>query len=91
MAKKVQVVLDEETYRVLEALARPRAGNKSFVVREAVRCFADRESVERMLDAVLAQRRAREAMDAGIAALDAHRLVPHKRVVRGIRSRKRTR
>ncbi len=85
MAKKVQVVLDEETYGLLQDLAGPRAGNKSFVVREALRHFADREQLDRTLDAVLGQRHAREAMDAGIAAQRAGRLVPHATVVKRLR------
>ncbi len=88
MAKKVQVVLDEESYRLLNALAQPRAGNKSFVVREALRYFADREGVERMLDAILSQRHAREAMEAGLAARTAGRLVPHSQVIQGRRRAK---
>lgn len=81
MAKKVQVVLDDETYRLLEELAHPRAGNKSFVVREALRYFADRESIERALDAILARRPAREAMESGLAAWSRGDLVRHERVV----------
>ncbi len=88
MAKRVQVVLDDETYRLLNALAQPRAGNKSFVVREALRYFADRESVERMLDGILSQRHAREAMEAGLAARSRGRLVPHARVVQARRRMK---
>ena len=88
VAKKVQVVLDEESYRLLKALAEPRAGNKSFVVREALRYFADRESVERVLDAILSQRHAREAMEAGLAARRDGRLVPHARVIQGRRRTK---
>lgn len=91
MAKKVQVVLDDETYRLLEELAQPRAGNKSFVVREALRYFADRESIERVLDAVLGRRDAREAMEAGLAAWGRGDLVPHERVVREVRRPKRSR
>ncbi len=91
MAKKVQVVLDDNTYRLLEDLAHPRAGNKSFVVREAIRYFADRERVERALDGILAQSHVREAMEAGITARNAGRLVPHERVIQGIRRRKRGR
>ncbi len=82
MAKRVQVVLDDETYGLLQDLAGPRAGNKSFVVREALRHFADREQLERALDAVLGQRHVREAMDAGIAAMRAGRLVPHAAIVK---------
>ena len=88
VVKKVQVVLDEETYRLLNALAEPRAGNKSFVVREALRYFADRESVERVLDAILSQRHARGAMEAGLAARRDGRLVPHSTVIQGRRRTK---
>ncbi len=91
MAKKVQVVLDDDTFRLLEELAHPRAGNKSFVVREALRYFADREKVERALDGILAQRHAREAMEAGIKARSEGRLLSHKTVARGIRRQQRAR
>ena len=87
MAKRVQVVLDDDTYGLLKDLAGPRAGNKSFVVREALRRFADREQIERTLDAVLGQRGAREAMDAGIAARRAGQLIAHAAVVKGRRRR----
>lgn len=82
MTKKVQVVLDDQTFRLLEELAQPRAGNKSFVVREALRYFAERESIERALDAVLGRRDARGTMDAGLSAWKRGDLVPHERVVR---------
>ena len=92
VAKKVQVVLDAGSYRLLEELAQPRAGNKSFVVREALRYFAERESIERALDASLAFRDARDAMEAGIAAWRQGDVVPHDRVVREqARRRRRTR
>ena len=91
VAKKVQVVLDAGSYRLLEELAQPRAGNKSFVVREALRYFAERESIERALDASLAFRDARDAMEAGIAAWRQGDVVPHDRVVREqARRRRRT-
>jgi predicted transcriptional regulator len=91
MAKKVQIVLDDETYGLLRDLAEPRAGNKSFVVREALRHFAERDQLERALDAVLSQRHAKEALDAGISARQAGRLVPHAAVVRQYRQRRRAR
>jgi len=90
VAKKVKVVLDDDTYRLLEELAHPRAGNKSFVVREALRYFADRETIERALDGILALRHAREAMEAGIEARNQERFLPHTSVIRGFAgSRKR--
>ncbi len=88
MGRKVQIVLDDSSYRLLKELASPRAGNQSFVVREAIRYFAEREKVERALDAVLVQPHAREAMDAGIAAWREGRLRSHHEVVRRIRRRK---
>jgi len=39
-----QFVLDEKTDRLLEELAASRAGNRSFVVREALQLFASIES-----------------------------------------------
>ena len=87
----MQVVLDDETYRLLEELAQPRAGNKSSVVREALRFFADRENMERTLDAVLGRRDAREAIEAGLAAWNRGDIVAHERVVRGVRRPKRAR
>lgn len=91
MAKKVQVVLDDDTYRLLEELAHPRAGNKSFVVREALRYFADRDTIERALDGILTQRHAREAMEAGIEARNQGRFLPHASVIRGIRRKQKAR
>ncbi|HEV8340571.1 MAG TPA: hypothetical protein VGR25_13090 [bacterium] len=39
--RKVQVTIDEQTAKLLETLAAPRAGNESFVVREAVGGMAE--------------------------------------------------
>lgn len=89
MAKKVQVILDDKTFGLLEELARPRAGNKSFVVREALRYFADREGIERALDAILAQRQVRESMESGLSAWQRGDLVPHEQVARTVRQKKR--
>jgi predicted transcriptional regulator len=91
VAKKVQVVLDDDTYRLLKELAHPRAGNKSFVVREALRYFADREKIERALDGILGQSHVREEMEAGINALREGQLLPHETVTRGLRRRQKAR
>src|SRR5207302_5088232 len=48
--RKIQVTIDDETVRLLEALAVPRAGDKSVVVREAVRRMAEQEGFEQYLD-----------------------------------------
>ncbi|HEY3248123.1 MAG TPA: hypothetical protein VGK88_07530 [bacterium] len=91
MVKKVQVVLDDQTFRLLEELAQPRAGNKSFVVREALRYFAERENIERALDVVLSRRDARTALEAGLAAWKRGGLVPHERLLREENRTKRSR
>jgi predicted transcriptional regulator len=39
-----QFVLDKQTQKMLEELAEARAGNRSFVVREAIRLYAAFES-----------------------------------------------
>jgi len=39
-----QFVLDKQTHELLEELAAARAGNRSFVVREAIRLYAAFES-----------------------------------------------
>jgi predicted transcriptional regulator len=37
---RCQFVLDKQTHSMLEELAETRAGNRSFVVREAIRLYA---------------------------------------------------
>src|SRR2546428_1282234 len=61
--KKVQFTIDDETSALLESLAKPRAGNKSFVVREAVRRMADQEGFEEYLDWLEEQPRVRTSLE----------------------------
>ena len=44
MSKRRQFVLDDRTNKLLEDLASDRAGNLSFVVREAIQLYADMDS-----------------------------------------------
>lgn len=44
MTKRRQFVLDDRTNELLEALAADRAGNLSFVVREAIQLYADMDA-----------------------------------------------
>ena len=44
MSKRRQFVLDDKTNELLEELAADRAGNLSFVVREAIQLYADMDS-----------------------------------------------
>ncbi len=80
--KKAQFTIDGETSRLIEALARQRAGNKSFVVREAVRRMAEQEGFEGYLDWLEQQPQVRTSLERGLADLKEGRMVPHKQVVR---------
>ena len=80
--KKAQFSIDGETSRLIESLARQRAGNKSFVVREAVRRMAEQEGFETYLDWLEQQPQVRTSLERGLADLQAGRAIPHKQVVR---------
>ena len=80
--KKFQVTIDDETERLLEALAAPRAGNKSFVVREAVRRMAEQEGFEQYLDWLEQQPDVRVSLDRARADEREGRTVAHHLVLR---------
>jgi len=65
-----QFVLDTRTDNLLEELAEGRAGNRSFVVREAIRLYAD---LENMLEQVEATDGFREMMKLSAADVRAGR------------------
>ena len=83
--RKVQVTIDEETARLLETLAAPRAGNKSFVVREAVRRLAEQEGFEQYLDWLEQQPEVRVSLERGLADEREGRTVSHERVLKRLR------
>lgn len=83
--KKVQVTIDEETARLLGSLAAPRAGNKSFVVREAVRRMAEQEGFEQYLDWLEQQPRVRGVLERALADERAGRTRTHQQAVRRVR------
>lgn len=87
--KKVQVTIDEQTARLLETLAAPRAGNKSFVVREAVRRMAEQEGFEQYLDWLEQQPEVRLSLERALADVRAGRMVPHEQVVARFRKPRR--
>jgi predicted transcriptional regulator len=88
--RKVQFTIDDETAQLLEDLAAPRAGNKSYVVREAVKRFAEQEGFEQYLDWLEQQPPIRQALERGLADVRAGRTTPHEEVLRK-HSRKRRR
>ncbi len=73
--KKVQFTIDDATLRLLDSLAKPRAGNRSFVVREAVRRMADQEGFEGYLDWLEQQPRVRASLKRGLADVGSGREV----------------
>lgn len=91
MAKKVQFTIDEETARLLDSLAAPRAGNKSFVVREAVRRMAEQEGFEQYLAWLELQPKIRLSLERALADERADRTVPHAQVLKRARRPRRRR
>lgn len=89
--RRIQVTLDEESFRILDQLAAPRAGNRSFVVREALRRMAEQETWERHLDWLETVPEVRASLKRGLADLEAGRVVEHAEVSRRLRRRGRSR
>ncbi len=87
--RKVQVTVDDETARLLEALAAPRAGNKSFVVREAVRRMAEQEGFEQYLDWLEQQPDVRASLERALADEREGRMVSHGQALRRLRTSRR--
>lgn len=79
--KKMQFTVDNETEKLLEQLAAPRAGNKSYVVREAVKRFAEQEGFEQYLDWLEQQPSVRRSLERGLADVRAGRTTPYREVV----------
>ena len=75
--RKIQITIDKETSRLLKKLAAPRAGNKSFVVREAVR-MAEQEGFEQYLDWLEQQPAATASLQHGLAYEGEGRTVAHE-------------
>ncbi len=87
--KKIQVTIDEETARLLQALAASRAGNKSSVVREAVHRMAEQEGFEQYLDWLEQRPEVRASLEQALADEREGRTVAHERVVRRFRKPRR--
>jgi predicted transcriptional regulator len=67
-----QFVLDDKTEQLLSELAATRAGNRSFVVREAIHLYAN---LEEWLDTVEAQPGLQRMMEASAADIEAGRVL----------------
>ena len=80
-----QFVLDSRTDGLLEELAEGRAGNRSFVVREAIQLYAD---LENTLEQVEAQQGFREMMTRSAADIRAGRVYTHAEVRKRLAKKK---
>lgn len=79
-----QFVLDEKTNRLLEEPAADRAGNHSFVVREAIRLYA---ALESRLEEIEGEPGFRRMMEQSARDIRAGRLYPHPAVKKQARKR----
>ncbi len=85
MSRKIQVTVDDATVQRLETLAVPRAGNRSFVIREAVRRMAEQEGFEQYLDWLEQQPGVRASLDRALTDEESGRTVSHAQARRGAR------
>lgn len=79
MSKRRQFVLDDRTNEVLEKLAADRAGNLSFVVREAIQLYTDMDS---RLDQIEQDPEFQRMMERSEDDIRSGRWVPHKETIR---------
>jgi predicted transcriptional regulator len=80
-----QFVLDEQSERLLDRLAATRAGNRSFVVREAIALYAD---LEDRLAEIEEKPGFRRLMRQTAADIEAGRVLTHTRVKKLARRRR---
>lgn len=80
--RKVTLTLDTETIGRLNRLARPRAGNKSFVVREAIRLMSEHDVLEDRLASLEAEPAFQASMARGLREIREGKGIPHDEVVR---------
>ena len=73
-----QFVLDDETEALLNELASARAGNRSFVVREAIHLYAN---LEDWLDTIEANPGLQEMMASSLADLETGRMISSRELL----------
>ncbi len=88
MPKRRQFVLDEKTNDLLEELAADRAGNLSYVVREAIQLYA---RFEDQLDEIEANPELQQMMRRSEEDIRTGRVVSHAEVKKRSRSKSRRR
>jgi predicted transcriptional regulator len=80
-----QFVLDDRSEQLLDRLATARAGNRSFVVREAIALYA---SLEDQLDAIESQPGFRRQMRQSAADLEAGRVLTQAEAEKRLRRKR---
>lgn len=88
--KKVTLTLDNETLGRLDRLAQPRAGNKSFVVREAIRMMWESDALEDRLAEVEAEPGFQASMARALRDIREGDVVPHEEVERKVLNRRKS-
>ncbi len=87
--KKVTLTLDDETLGRLDRLARPRAGNKSFVVREAIRLMWEGDALEDRLAELEAEPAFQASMARALREIQEGKVIAHEEVDRQVHGRRR--
>ena len=80
--KRIQVTVDEETLQLLETLATPRAGNKSFIIREAVKRMAEQDGFEEYLEWLESQPGVRNTLERALRDEREGRIVSHDELLK---------
>jgi predicted transcriptional regulator len=88
LSRRHQFVLDEQTNQLLEDLAADRAGNLSFVVREAIQVYAQMEA---RLDEIELEPDFQHMMERSAADIRAGRIVSQAEAKKCSLSKKRRR
>jgi|SRR6266540_3915680 len=93
--KKVTLTLDSETLSMLERLSDQRAGNKSYVVREAISRMWEAEKLEGRLEDLEANPDFQTSMALALRQIEEGEVISQKEVERKLagsrRSRRKTR
>ena len=87
--RKVTLTLDDETLGRLDRLSRPRAGNKSFVVREAIRLMWEHDALEENLAEMETEPAFQASMARALKEIQEGKTIPHEEVERRILSPRR--
>ena len=82
--KKVTLTLDAETLSMLEGVSKHRAGNKSYVVREAIARMWDAEKLEGRLDDLEANPDFQTSMALALRQIEEGETISQKEVERRI-------